>query len=564
MKTELAFPKMKKHLQLDDWGVRFSALFTLLVGFVNLISAVQPALRSRLIMIRLIIPLAVRYGSRITSALAGFALLLLASSLWRRKRTAWFLTTLLLILSILTHLTKGLDYEEASLALFVLIILIVFRHAFNVASDPPSLRQGLLVLAAAFGFTLLYGTAGLYLLDRHFSIHFSIFDALKQTVVMFISYSTPALQPTTGFGRYFAGSIYIIGLATLGFALLMLIRPVLVRQPATPEERAHAEAIVKKYGRTSLARATLFNDKSYFFGPGDTVIAYAARGRGAIVLGDPIGLREDIASSISAFRDFCRHNDWSPAFASTMPDTLEDYKAAGFESLTIGCEAIVDLSKFTLEGSENKDIRNAVSHMERLGFKAEVHSPPLDELLMESLREISDEWLSLRRGGEMHFSDGWFEDDTIRNGPVIVVQAVEGTIHAFANLVTEYQKNELTIDLMRHIKKIEHGTMEFLFASMLQWAKSQGYATFSLGLSAIAGVGEKPDDPRIEQALHTLSDYVSRFYNFKGLRNFKEKFHPNWEPRYLIYQGTTSLPLVLSTILQVHTEGNFLWKFLRK
>jgi phosphatidylglycerol lysyltransferase len=99
---------------------------------------------------------------------------------------------------------------------------------------------------------------------------------------------------------------------------------------------------------------------------------------------------------------------------------------------------------------------------------------------------------------------------------------------------------------------------------MLQWAKDKDYATFSLGLSAIVGVGEKPGDPRVEQALHTLSDYVSRFYNFKGLHNFKEKFHPNWEPRYLIYQGPASLPLVLSTILQVHTEGNFLWKFLRK
>ena len=178
---------------------------------------------------------------------------------------------------------------------------------------------------------------------------------------------------------------------------------------------------------------------------------------------------------------------------------------------------------------------------------------------MRSLRDISDAWLGLQHGGEMHFSDGWFEDNYIRNGHVMVVNAPDGNPTAFANLINEYQKNEITIDLMRHYQKVEHGTMEFLFARMLEWAKEKGYDTFSLGLSAIVGVGEKPDDPRVEKALHTISEYFSRFYNFKGLHNFKEKFHPNWEPRYLIYQGPASLPIVLSTLLNVHTGGNFLW-----
>src|SRR5574340_180439 len=97
---------------------------------------------------------------------------------------------------------------------------------------------------------------------------------------------------------------------------------------------------------------------------------------------------------------------------------------------------------------------------------------------------------------------------------------------------------------------------------MLQWAKEQGYDTFSLGLSAIVGVGEKPEDSQVEHALHTISGYISRFYNFKGLHTFKEKFHPLWEPRYLIYPGTASLPLVLTTLLRVHSGNNFLFKFL--
>jgi phosphatidylglycerol lysyltransferase len=531
---------------------------------MNLISAIQPALQDRLIIINNFIPLEVRLGGRITSALAGFALLLLAGSLWRRKRAAWIITILLLAVSIVSHLIKGLDIEEASVTLGLLILLIMLRHSFHTFSDRPSLRQGLFVLAIAFGFTVAYGAAGFYLLDRHFSVHFDILVAIRQTVVMFTSFYNPGLEPISDFGRYFAGSIYVIGLSTLGFALFMLIRPVLIRQLATSEEHNHAKTIVQQYGKTALARATLFDDKSYFFGSEGSVIAYGVRGRGAIALGDPIGPSDQAGNVIKEFKDFCSRNDWTPSFVSTLPDHLDAYRAAGFNVVCIGYEAIVHLDKFSLEGSENKDIRYAVNRMIRLGYRAEVHMPPLEHALVKSLHEISDAWLTMRSGGEMHFSDGWFEEEYIRNGPVIVVHSPDGSPTAFANLVTEYQNNELTIDLMRHYSKVEYGTMEFLFAQMLQWAKEKGFSTFSLGLSAIVGVGEKVDDPWVEKALHTISEYISRFYNFKGLHTFKEKFHPGWEARYLAYRGSTSLPLVLNTLLQVHSGDNFLWKFFRK
>ena len=564
METISVSKNTKKQIQWEVFGVRLSAIFTSLMGIINLTSAVQPALQARLAIIEKIIPLEILQGSRMTSALAGFALLLLADSLWRRKRTAWFLTILLLFVSMITHLVKGLDFEEASATFGLLVLLVLLRHSFHASTDKPSLRQGLFVLAVAFAFTMVYGAAGFFLLDRHFKIQFSLLDALRQTAVMFTSFYNPGLEPVTSYGKYFIGSIYIIGVGTLGFALFMLLRPVLVRQSATSEERELAKKIVIQYGKTSLARATLFDDKSYFFYNGDTVISYATHQRGVMVLGDPIGPPEHFADTIAAFQEFCAHNDWTLAFASTLPDYLNVYKDLGFDAVCIGYEAIVSLGTFTLEGSQNKGFRNTVSKMERLGYRTEVHQPPLKDNLVQALREISNAWLTDQHGGEMHFSDGWFEENYIRNGPVIVAFSQDGIPIAFANLVPEYQKNEITIDLMRHRRNSEHGTMEFLFIKMLQWAKETGYDSFSLGLSAIVGVGEKPEDPRVEQLLHNISEYISRFYNFKGLHNFKEKYHPHWEPRYLVYQGTASLPLVLNTLIQVHSGGNYLWKFLSK
>ena len=549
---------------LEAWGVRIVALLTAVMGVVNLFSAIIPAVHSRMVIIRDIFPMEVLHGTRLAAALAGFALLLLASSLWRRKRTAWLLTILILGTSIAMNLVKGLDYEEASLDALLIVFLLILRPNYHADSDRPSVRQGLVVFAWAFVFTLAYGTLGLDLLDRHFKIHFGFWGALQQTIVMFTTFNNPSLLPVTGFGRYFVFSIYLVGAATGSYALLKLISPVLVRQPATADERARAAKIVAAYGRTALARPALFEDKSYFFSPGGSVIAYAARGRGVIALGDPIGPPADCLEAIRAFQYFCTCNDWSPAFVSVPPDTLESYRAAGFDSLCMGREAIVDLETFTLAGSAHKNVRNAVAKMNRLGYRAEMHMPPLADKLLHELRSISDEWLTMMHGGEMHFSDGWFDDNYIRNSPVMAIHAPNGGVTAFANLVPEYQKNETSLDLMRHRRKVENGTMELLFSSLLEWAKAQGYTTFSLGQAPLTGIGEHNDDPRIEQALRRLSVFFKRFINFRGLQSFKEKFDPRWEPRYVAYLGVASLPVVITTLMRVHSDGNFLWNYLKK
>ena len=110
MENDPAPVKVKKHLPWELFGIRLSSLLTILMGTINLLSAVQPALQNRLVLIESVLPLGVRHGSRMTSALAGFGLLLLAQGLWRRKRAAWILTVLLLIVSILNSPGQGAGF----------------------------------------------------------------------------------------------------------------------------------------------------------------------------------------------------------------------------------------------------------------------------------------------------------------------------------------------------------------------------------------------------------------------------------------------------------------------
>ena len=95
--------------------------------------------------------------------------------------------------------------------------------------------------------------------------------------------------------------------------------------------------------------------------------------------------------------------------------------------------------------------------------------------------------------------------------------------------------------------------MEFLFVSFFQWAKSQGYQGFNLGLSALSGVGEQADDPTIERVMHWVYEHVNQFYNFKGLHSFKEKFQPHWSPRYLIYPGLANMAQAWLAVVQANS-----------
>jgi len=536
----------------ETWGVPFAAILVALMGIINVLSAVTPSLAERMKLLEKYSPLEVQHGGHLTAALAGFALLLLAGNLGRRKRVAWWLALSVLMISAISHLVKGLDYEEAILALGLTVMLWLMRARFHARSDPPSIQQGLRVLVGAFLFTLAYGMSGFFLLDHHYSVNFGFWAALRQTVVMFTQFYDPGLNPLTRFGRFFADSIYMVGVITFGYAGLMLLRPVFVRNLATREEHARAQTIVEKYGRSSLARFLLFDDKLYFFTPGGSVIGYALIGRTAVSLGDPIGPTEDLLPSIQAFSNLCQRNDWLPVFYQTLPETLDRYKQTGFDVLTIGEEGIVNLKTFTLDGKESKPLRSPVNKLTKAGYKFMVHLPPISDSLLEELRSISDEWLTTMHGSEKKFSLGWFNDDYIRNSPIGTVHAPEGWVSAFANFVPEYQLNEITIDLMRHRSEVENGTMEFLFVSLFQWAKAQGYQGFNLGLSALSGVGEQSDDPIIEQVMHWIYEHVNQFYNFKGLHSFKEKFHPCWSPRYLIYPGATNLAQAWLAVVQAN------------
>lgn len=548
-------------------GLWTASFLTGLVGVINLLSAVTPSLPDRRNWLEPFFPFTVRAGGHFFAAVIGFMLLTLATNLLRRKRIAWLVTVGLLMVSIVIHLVKGLDVEESVLSGVLLFQLLVMRQTFTAKSDRPSIAQGIRVLLGALLFTLAYGTIGFYILDGRFevneqAVNFDLDRALFQTLAMFFTADDAGLVPKTRFAEFFADSIYGVGSVTLGYALLMLLRPVLLRDSASFSERNKAKEIVAKYGRTTIARLALLEDKSYYFSPsGKSTIAYVPKGRGAIALGDPIGPPEDRKEAIVGFQEFCDRNDWYPTFYQTLPDDLEIYASLGFRVVQIGEAAIVNLKDFTLKGKANQNLRTAINRLTKAGHQVKFYEPPLSSELMRQMKAVSDEWLQMVQGAEKKFSVGWFNETYLRETRVIAIHTPDGKISAFANTISAGDR-VIGVDLMRRRTEVENGTMECLFASMLQHCQELGYAEFDLGLSALAGVGEAEQSGRLEKVLIYLSEHLSKFYNFQGLHSFKDKFGPRWEARYLVYPSLGSLPDVVVALIRADS-GDRLWDYLR-
>ena len=287
------------------------------------------------------------------------------------------------------------------------------------------------------------------------------------------------------------------------------------------------------------------------------------KGRAALALGDPIGPGEDAVKAIVAFQRLCAENDWLTVFYQTLPDYVQDYCRVGLTVTPIGQEAIVDLGGFTLAGGARKDLRNTVNRFGKHGFLARLCEAPIPDRLLDQLRTVSDLWLATMHGKEKGFSLGWFEDEHMKDTPVMAVHRPDGAVTAFADTLPEYQLNEATIDLMRHVPDAENGTLDFLFVSLCQWARKTGHDTFNLGLSSLSGVGERPEDPTIERALHYVCEHVGGLYNSTGLHAYKDKFVPIWSPRYLVFPGQAALLAVAVALVRADSGDHFAWDYVR-
>src|SRR5262245_3339611 len=127
---------------------RLLALFAAAVGVMGIVSAATPEMADRVKLIHGVLPPGWPEGARVLTMACAIGLVFLARSLARRRHRAWQLAILVVIASAASHLAKGVDVEEATISLALLVALVHWRNRFDVPGDPAGVRFGLGLFAA--------------------------------------------------------------------------------------------------------------------------------------------------------------------------------------------------------------------------------------------------------------------------------------------------------------------------------------------------------------------------------------------------------------------------------
>ena len=517
-------------------------ILTFGLGLVNIFSVLTPAIQYRLKLLHHFLPLYAIDLSNYTVFMVGIFLLILSAFLLKGVRMAWYLTVAMAVISIIGNLTKAIDYEEASLAFFTVVALLLTRKQYFVRNNPRLIQVGINAALISIGAVILYGTAGFYFLDKkHFNIDFSLLESVKYSVQNFFFYQNDVLVPHDRFARNFLYSINISGGLTLGFLLYTLISPYLIEKKVEEDDWALARELLKKYGRSQLDYFKIYYEKQLFFTANrDAFISYRTADYYAVVLEDPVCADpEAMVVAIREFDQFCAENGMKSLFYRVPESSLPVYEKLKKRSLYVGQEAVLDLTSWTIEGKSKKSIRTSSNKQKELGLVSKVYQPPIKDGLIQKIHSVSNEWQKERNYDELVFSQGMFDSEELRDQTIMVVENQEEKIMAFANIIPDYAPGESTYDLIRNAKGTPNGLIEFLMAELFFYLKDQGYKTANLGFVAMAGIesGRNIQEKSIKFAYKKLK----AFAHFKGLKEFKDKFGPEWHNKYLIYSNDYDL-----------------------
>lgn len=504
---------------------------TFSVGGMLVVSGATPAFMHRIAVLRTIVPLWVLESSQLLASVLGVLLLFVARGLLRRLDAAWWLALLMASVNLGLSLAKGLAFVEAGVLTILILLLVGTRRHFNRRSSlfaerfTPSwlVSVGIVIVIATW--IMLYA-----------------FRDVPYTHDLWSRFAFDGRAPRA------LRATLAAALCAAALALWQLLRPAAGRfvKPAK-QDLVDAAHIVRAQERSDAGLA-MMGDKSFLFSASrKAFLMYAKRGRTWVALHDPVGPRDEWPALIRQFVSLAHAHGGRAAFYQVRADALPFYLDAGLHLLKLGEEANIALAEFDLKGSHRAHLRYALKRGERDGLTVEVIEPARVPQHLPMLKAISDAWLQSRVAREKSFSVAAFSAPYLSAQSVMLLRQHDRPV-AFVTFMTTDLHMEATVGVMRNVPDASGYAMEYLFTRLALHLKEAGLRTLSLGIAPLSGVQPTPFPSLWQRVARLAWRLGARFYNFRGLRGFKSKFQPRWEPRYLAISGSLGLLVTLADI----------------
>ncbi|MDQ0316088.1 bifunctional lysylphosphatidylglycerol flippase/synthetase MprF [Amorphus orientalis] len=509
---------------------------SLVTGAMLVLSGLTPAPPRRLEALAAYVPLPIVESAHFLSSILGTVFVVTARFLLFRLDGAWWVTAIAAALALALAPLKALAVGETMVLALLLVSLLLSRSEF----DRPS--------------SLLHET-----LSRRWIVAIATV-AIATTAVMFFAYKEVAYSSELWWQFAFSDNaprslraLLGILLASSLFAIWWLLMPAPgVPSSPSPEDMDRALTIAVKQDRPE-ANLVRTGDKSILFSDdGEAFIMFARQGRSWVALFDPIGATASWPGLVWKFNELARRHGGRAVFYEVGPDHLALYADAGLAAFRLGESARVGLEAFDLQGSRRAELRTALRKGDKLGLSFELVPPERVGEIIDELAQVSDAWLTHNKVREKGFSLGSFQRDYVATQPIATLRQ-DGKVIAFASLMTTDSRHEVALDLMRVAPGAPNGTMDFLFLKLILLLKDEGYAWFRLGMAPLAGFrsGSATLWNRVGRAVF---EHGERYYHFRGLHKFKNKFSPEWQPRYMAVAGGLN-PLVALADVAVLISG---------
>jgi lysyl-tRNA synthetase, class II len=498
-----------------------------------------------------------RSAGLILSVAIGLGIIGVARGLSRGKRRAWGIAVALFALAAVVHLVHGPDPISVLLSAAMVLALIWFRTDFRAKGDPGSLTQAIVFVPVYLLFVFVFTSITLFAERDHITPDLSFWGNVETAYLGLIGLDGPYTFHRNVFHDFFETSLLAIGILGLLTLLYLVFRTFVQAEPPTPDRRRHAEQIVRRWGDDTLDYFALRRDKNYFFSAdGRSLIAYLYVRGTAMVAADPIGPPSCEERVLDEFLAFCAERGWRVAFFAVREADAEIYRARGMHVIYLGDEAILRCDTFSLEGPERKAVRAALKHVEKgHSFELMAESEASQELVAE-LNEISEEW---RKGApERGFTMELGED--VEGGSAEFVLAIAraregGRVEGFLRFVPVYgDEPGYSLDLMRRRPDSTNGMTEFLIANAALALGARGFERLSLNFAAWGRLLDSAEDAGISGRLQRLmAKGLNPFFQIQSLRDFNQKFGPEWVPRSVVIDDVSDLPRI--AMLYAGVEG---------
>lgn len=509
------------------------------VGLVLLLSVVNPSIIHKYHWLGEIVPLPIVELSSLILSASAILLLLLSHGLFKRYQKAFELTQKLLLVAMVFIVLKGAQWQ-ISLALGLIYLLML-------PCEQVFYRQGSIVgIKYSFGWALSLAAA-LFLMMW---VLFFAYQDVDYDHSLWFTFSQDSHVSRALRG----GAVALVILLIFAFRYVLAMR-----RPQTrllDEHTLSCAMDIVANAPSSHGFLALVQDKSLLFNEdNDAFLMYARAGHCWVVMGDPIGNPDKFDDLLWQFRELCDAYDGWPVFYQVTQKYLPHFLEQGLSLYKLGEEAIVPLAEFDLQSSKYRSLRQSHAKALREGLRFKIIEASEVKALLPTLEVISSSWLKAKQGREKGFSVGYFSAAYLCATPMALVYLNDELV-AFSNVWASAAKIEFSVDLMRYEPSLSGSNiMDFLFTELLLWGKQQGYQLFNLGMAPMSGLTDRALVPFWTKLAKTVYKKGNKFYNFQGLRRYKDKFNPRWEAKYLICYGGLSLPVVVGSLVTLTSRG---------